>query len=452
MKVLVVQTNTYPYLSPTPLGATLVAMKLDEAGHQVKFVDLMHEKQPVAAAVETALEHRADLTCYSIRNRDNMDATDYKDFLPDIIETMAAVRAASPSPSLLGGTAFTTYSKAILKRSGADWGIAGDDLDVVSNFVESVAQGSPDLATPGLVFRDESGEVVANDFQIAGYQGVRFDNFRFIDFHRYRKGYWQAGVVTRTGCPEKCVYCDTFRTFGSEFRLREPAAVAEEMLALKKTGKVRSVFLVDAGFNRPLDHAKEVLREIVRKGAQLQLYCIHDPGEADREFFELLRRAGGVMVTLFAESLSDPVLEALRKPFTVEDIERDVAELRRAGVASVFMPTFGSPGETKETVMETLRRTPKLGVTMSDFGIGWRIQPNTELFRRAVNEGVIDEGDDCFEPTFYVSPHTPIDWLENQIKRYKRRHPFAFLKMLPMFGRMMTDRPWKRGAEQVASP
>lgn len=448
MRILFVQTNTYELLLPTPLGASLVASRLARDGHEVRFVDLMRERRPSAVAVAAARAHRPELVCYSVRNRDNMSATAPLDPLPAIAGIARAVREAAPAPALVGGTAFTTFPARILAQLGAEWGIAGDDLEPISRFVRSLERGAPDLDTPGLVRRDAAGRVLENPFTLAGYRGVDVD-YRFVDFDRYGKGYWQAGVITRSGCPERCAYCDTFHTFGRTFALREPERVAGELLALKRGGKVRRVFLVDAGFNRPLDHAKAVLREIVRRGAQLQLYAIHDPGEADAEYFELFRRAGGAMVMVFAESLADPVLAEVRKPFGAAEVERDALALRRAGIAFGFTPTFGGPGETPETVEETLRRTPGLGAAFTDFSIGWRIQPRTELRERAVREGLLDPGDDCFEPRYYLSPATPRTWLERRLRSWRRRHPVApLLAILPFLGRMMVHRPWTWSAER----
>ena len=447
MKVLVVQTNTYRLLSPTPLGASLVAARLRRDGHDVRFVDLMHERNPVQYAAATAADFRPDLACFSIRNRDNMNIQDYQDPIPLIARIIACVQEASSAPALLGGTAFTTFPERVLQATQADWGIAGDDLEPVARFVRSLGAGQPDLTIPGLVYRDAGGKIVENPFRIVGYRDVWFDNWDLINFHAYRRGYWQAGVVTRTGCPEQCAFCDTFHSFGSEFVLRDPAEVAEDLLVLKRTGKVRSVFLVDAGFNRPLAHAKEVLREILRQGAQLQLNGVLDPGECDEEFLTLYRRAGGVSFVLFAESLSDVVLRELQKPFGVAEVIRTAAALRKAEIGFMFMPNLGSPGETRETTAETLRKAPQLGAVFVDFGIGWRIQPRTPLRERAVIEGLIAPDDDCYEPRFYVSPHTPREWLEAQVKQYKRRHFFGALRMVPFATRLMINRPWTWGPE-----
>lgn len=447
MRILVVQTNTNRFLTPTPLGASLVASRLRRDGHEVRFVDLMFEGEPAEAAAVEAADFRPDLACFSIRNRDNMNSQDYQDPMPSIARIVASVREASSAPALLGGTAFTTFPVRVLQATQADWGIAGDDLETVVRFVRSLEAGQPDRTVPGLVYRDGDGSVIENPFHIVGYRHVCFDNWDLIDFHAYRKGYWQAGVVTRTGCPEKCAFCDTFYTFGSEFVLRDPAEVAEDLLALKRTGRVRSVCLVDAGFNRPLDHAKEVLREILRQGAQLHLNGVLDPGECDDEFLTLFKRAGGSTFVLFAESLSDVVLQELQKPFGVAEVLRDAAALRKAGIGFMFMPCVGSPGETRDTAAETLRGASKLGAVSVEFAIGWRIQPRTPLRERAVIEGLIAPDDDCYEPRFYISPDTPREWLEDQVRQYKRRHRLSVLRMIPFIARLMMRRPWKWGPE-----
>jgi anaerobic magnesium-protoporphyrin IX monomethyl ester cyclase len=449
MRILFVQTNTYRLLNPSPIGASLVARSLQKNGHEVRFLDLMYANDPAAAARGAAEEFKPELSCFSIRNRDNMMWAKYFDPLPIIRSIVEAVRDASSATILLGGTAFTTFPIRFLEELKADYGITGDDLAPISQFVSSLAQGKPDADTPGLVFRNASGRIVENPFTIAGYRGVPFDNFSLVDMHAYRKGYWQAAVVTRTGCPEKCMYCDTFHTFGADFILREPEEIVDEIMAFKKSGKVRSIFLIDAGFNRPLEFAKTLLELIIRRGAHLSLNAIHDPGQADREYFNLFRRAGGLMLTLFAESLSEKVLGELRKSFGVAEILRDVNWMNEEKVGFVFMPTFGSPGETRQTVEETLNRIPSLKSPIFDFSIGWRIQPRTELRERAIAEGLIPADDDCWKARFYVSPDTPREWLEKRLRSYKIRNLLLWRYLAPFMVRAAVNRPWKWKAEQM---
>ncbi len=455
MKILFLQTNMNRYLVPLPIGPAMVARQLEYDGHDMRFVDLMGESDPERTAREAAAEHQPDLICASIRNRDNQWMKKYDDPLPRIRQVIAAVREAASAPLLLGGTAFTTFPRRMLEYFDADYGVAGDSLDAVSQFVRSLAgngsgDASPDFETPGLVFHDQAGKIVERPFTISGYPHVRHDYHALIDRRRYRRCYWDAAVITRSGCPEQCAYCDTYRTFGREFILREPVEIADELLSLKRDQHARSAWLVDAGFNRPLDHAKEVLRGIIRRGAQMRLYAVFDPGEADREFFQLFRKAGGTGFTMFAESLSDPVLAALNKSFTTAEIFRDAQTMREEGVGFMFMPTLGGPGETRETIEETLRWTPPLKALFVEFSMGWRLQPGTPLQQRAIAEGIISADDDLWNPTFYVSPHTPPEWISRRVRSFRWRHPFLFSPVIPFAFRMMMQRPWTWNATPSA--
>lgn len=442
MRILFVQTNTNTTLMPLPVGPAMAAWRLRREGHDVRFLDLMGERDPVAAARRATMEFQPDLACFSIRNRDNQSLLKYHDPLPGIRSIVEAVRVASmgtngtSAPALLGGTAFTTFPERMLEYFGAEYGMAGDALESMARFVTSLENGQAALDTPGLVYRDAAGAVRCNPFSITGYGEVDTGYHALIDVARYRRTYWDAAVITRCGCPENCIYCDTFKTFGRSFILRDPEVIAEEMAMLRVTRNAQTVWLVDAGFNRPLDHAKAVLEELIRRGTRAVLYSVYDPGEGDEEFFRLYRRAGGGVFMMFAESMSDTVLEGLEKSFRYEHVLRDSRAIRAAGLDFMLMPTLGSPGETPATVEETLRRAPALGAVHMNFGIGWRIQPGTPLQRRAVEDGLIAADDDCWDAHFYISPDTPLDSLRDRLRRFRRRHFLLPLRMLSFMVRM----------------
>lgn len=442
MRILFVQTNTNTTLMPLPVGAAMAAWSLRREGHDVRFLDLMGEHDPVSAARSATTDFHPDLACFSIRNRDNQSLLYYHDPLPGIRAVVKSVReeataaAGHPVPLLLGGTAFTTFPERMLEYFGAEYGMAGDALESMAGFVTSLENGQATLDTPGLVYRDAAGAVRCNPFSITGYGDVDTGYHALIDVARYRRTYWDAAVITRSGCPENCIYCDTYKTFGRSFILRDPEAIAEEVAMLRRTRKLRSVWLVDAGFNRPLEHAKAVLEALIRHEARAVLYSVYDPGEGDDEFFRLYRRAGGGSFMMFAESLSDSILEGLEKSFRYEHVLRDARAIRAAGLDFMLMPTLGSPGETPATVDETLERAPALGAVHMNFGIGWRIQPGTPLQRRAAEEGMIHADDDCWDAHFYISPDTPLDSLRDRLRRFRRRHFLLPLRMLPFMVRM----------------
>ena len=441
VKVLMVYTNTYRMFAPAPLGASLVASRLRRDGHDIRFLDLMFARSPAVEAARSALEFKPDLVCYSIRNIDNQSPVPFFDPLPVIQSIGSAVHRAWPTPTLLGGTAFTTFPTQFLEALSAAYGIAGDDLDSVSRFVNSLAAGQADRTVPGLVYRAEDG-IHCNPFAICGYAETVFDNWDFLDLRAYRRSLStlvDCGLVVRTGCPFECVYCDYYRTFGRSYVLRDPLQVAEEALILQRRG-ARSVIFADAGFNRPLDHAKEVLSAMLAAGVRLNLSAVFEPGEIDQEFAHLFRRAGGRGVLLYAGSLSDEVLSRSRRPFHVDDVVRGAHALRQAGVHGFLFLTFGGPGETPATVDETFRVASEIRPFHTLLGRGYRIEPETELQAMAIAEGAIAPDDDCFKATFYHSVATPPEMLTARLRRYQAEHRWESLRALPSMVRLMWDK------------
>jgi radical SAM superfamily enzyme YgiQ (UPF0313 family) len=418
MKVLMVYTNTYRKFAAAPIGASLVASRLRGDGHEVRFLDLMFAESPAAEAAQWAKEFKPDLICYSMRNVDSQSTEDFFDPLPTIQSIVSTVRTVRPAPTLLGGTAFTTFPAQLLEALEADYGFAGDDLVSISRFVTSLAAGQPDRSVPGLVFRDVEG-IRRNPSTICGYADTAFDNWDLLDLRAYQESDEtdvDCGLVARTGCPFECVYCDYHTTFGRRYILRDPRRVAEEALEVQRLGG-RSVMFADAGFNRPLDHAKEVLQALLTAGVSLNLFAVFEPGEIDQEFVALYRRAGGLGVLLYTDSLSDEVLVRTRRPFLADDAVRAGSMFREAGVACALPLTFGGPGETPDTVEETMRIASIIGPARTVTGHGYRIQAGTPLREIAIEEGVIGPDDDCFRATFYHSPATPPEMLEARLKR-----------------------------------
>lgn len=431
MKVLVLYTNTYRVFAPAPLGASLVAARLRRDGHEVRFLDLMFAHRPAVLAAQTAQEFQPELVCYSIRNVDNQ-SSDFFDPLPGLRSVVAAVRGVSSATTLLGGTAFTTFPTQFLEALEADYGFAGDDLENIARFVASVAAGSPDHSVPGLVYRTAHG-IAANPFAIRGYADIRFDNWDLLDLQSYRRcltTFWDSGIVVRTGCPFQCIFCDYFKTFGRDYRFRDPDLIADEAMELQHRG-ARSVIFADAGFNRPLDHAKQVLEAFVRAGVRLNLTIIFEPGEIDTEFSRLFRRAGGLAAVIYANSLSDTVLSSMRKPFCVDDVVRGADLLREAGIERFLFLTFGGPGETPDTVEEALRVASRIRARRTLVDHGFRIQPDTPLHDIAIAEGAIAPDDDCFRATFYHSPATPPAMLASRLKRYRAETRWELVRALP---------------------
>jgi radical SAM superfamily enzyme YgiQ (UPF0313 family) len=138
-----------------------------------------------------------------------------------------------------------------------------------------------------------------------------------------------------------------------------------------------------------------------------------------------MERAGFTGMGMTVESASDRVLTGLRKGFTSGHVHRATEIVGRHRLPCVWIFLLGGPGETRDTVRETLRfaetRVPGRDVVF--FNIGIRIYPGTELESIARGQGLlVKRAGEMLSPIFYVAPDVDADWMLSEVRKSMSRH------------------------------
>ncbi len=235
---------------------------------------------------------------------------------------------------------------------------------------------------------------------------------------------FNCSLITKTGCPHKCLFCDAAASFGSCWAPREPEAILEDLRrdASEYNFNRLDYFFIDALFNEPLSWSKNLLETIIRSELKICFSVVIEPTNIDREFAQLLRRAGCLMVTTLLNSMDDEMLIRMRRPFTVESINRTFELFEDEHIN--YMPQFllGCPGETRETVLTNITHLKRWKPLLTDASYGLRILPKAGLKEVAIKDGSLNEDTDLLNPTFYLSKELKNDreWLDKQVKNLKR--------------------------------
>ncbi|MCJ7452046.1 MAG: radical SAM protein, partial [Steroidobacteraceae bacterium] len=149
-------------------------------------------------------------------------------------------------------------------------------------------------------------------------------------------------------------YCTYPLIEGSKSRLRDPAQVADEFMALCARQDVGHLFIVDSVFNLPLRHAKEVCRELVARGNRTPWTSYVNPVAFDDELAELMVRAGAMGMEIGSDSGCDEMLDRLEKGFRTDNIRQLSAIAEDHGLRDCHSFILGTTGETLEHVERTL--------------------------------------------------------------------------------------------------
>ncbi len=180
----------------------------------------------------------------------------------------------------------------------------------------------------------------------------RGDLTAYFDAWRRRHGQTAMSMTTSRGCPYHCTWCSK-QVYGDSFRRREPDAVIDELLSIRRDFVPDQVWFVDDMFTINRTWVDRFSARMVERDAVTPFYVIGraetlEPGQLDR-----LKKAGLFRMYVSAESGADHVLDAMKKGTTVAELRRAGQMLRDAGIEMGAFVMLGYPGETRPDVLAT---------------------------------------------------------------------------------------------------
>ncbi len=404
MRILLVSANaaSTPY-SVYPLGMSMVAASLANAGHEVEQFDLIHSSLSMDAVAEAVRSFAPGIVGISIRNIDNVNLLNEKRYIDVVTEVVGRVRQETEAPVVLGGSGFSIMPERILRAVGADYGIVGEGEASMLEFVENASRG---------VFPEE--RCIRGP---AALQGGEIPSPRYDE--RLMKFYLESGniaaIQTKRGCTHSCLYCSYPVLEGAVIRCREPGAVVDDIEDLVKTHGVGHVFFTDSVFNDDHGHYLQVVREMKRRGVSIPWTAFFKPEGLDDETVELMKETGLRAAEIGADAATDTTLRKLGKSFLWRDVVECNELFGRHGVGTAHFYMFGSPGETRETVIEGIDNIRNMKDTVSFIYMGLRILPSTPLARLAKQQGLLSDEHDLLEPIYYIAPGLDREWLEKTL-------------------------------------
>jgi len=422
MRVLLISANTEKInILPMPLGLLYVAAATINKGHDVRVLDLMtHEESwhPIKETIELLHPHVIGI---SVRNIDDQNMHRPKFLLEEVKNTIHYCRSLSDAPIILGGAGYSIFPDAVLSYLEADMGIQGEGEYIFPELLKRLEKGMgltglPSLYVKGIGLQGKRTFIHdLNALNISGAQSLS---------SAYERNLW-VPFQTRRGCPMNCSYCSTAIIEGRIIRKRPPHIAIEELKVFGKQGFHR-FFFVDNTFNLPPSYAKEMCRMIIHQNLNITWHSILYPGNVDEDLIRLMTEAGCREVSLGFESGCERILKNMNKRFSPEEIRTTSLMLKKYGIQQMGFLMLGGPGETRESVLESLNFADSLPLDSLKISRGLRIYPYTTLAKIAISEGLISPDDNLLKPAFYMVREIE-DWLEETLKTWmaKRHHWIA---------------------------
>ena len=366
------------------------------------------------------------------------------------VATIKALKAVNPRLKAgLVGAKVAVDPDGSLKASPAIDFVARNEFDFT---IKEVAEDRPWSDIAGLSYRNASGVIVHND-ERAILENMDLLPFvtpvykRDLDIDNYFIGYLRhpyLSLYTGRGCKSRCTFCLWPQTVGGHrYRTRSVGHVVEEIAwAQKAFPLVKEFFFDDDTFTDDLPRAEAIAKELRKLGVT---WSCNAKANVPRETLKVLREGGLRLLLVGYESGNQKILHNIKKGMRTDVARKFTKDCRELGITIHGTFIMGLPGETKETIEETIRFANEINPHTIQVSLA-APYPGTFLFDQAVKNGWLDtsnadlvNGDGVqIAPLHY--PHLTQTEIFNSVEEFYRRFYFRSGKIASIVGEMVRDR------------
>jgi len=302
---------------------------------------------------------------------------------------------------ILAGTHVSALPMESLNLSNCVDAIAVGEYDATLPDLAAALTARRDLATvSGICYRGAAGPVCTQRRPlIADLDALPFVSTvyrRFLKIERYFNPnalHPMVTITTSRGCPFHCTFCVYPQTMmGHKLRLRSVANVLDEIeYILQEFPEAAAIFFEDDTFAAVKKRCVEISQGIISRGIKVS-WTANARADLDFETMRVMKRSGCRCLCVGFESGSQLLLENIKKMITTDMMARFMADARRAGILIHGCFIVGHPGETKETMEQTLAMAQRLSPDTVQF-YPIMVYPGTEAYDWYRQRGLIATDD-----------------------------------------------------------
>ncbi len=365
------------------------------------------------------------------------------------VKVAQALKDANPALRIgfVGAKVAVQPEESLRDGAAIDW-VARNEFDFT---VREVAEGRDLAGIDGLSWRNPAG-VIAHNRDRAILEDM--DQLPFVTevykrdlrIEDYFIGYLKhpyVSLYTGRGCKSRCTFCLWPQTVGGHrYRVRSPGHVAEEIaLAKRYFPQVREFFFDDDTFTDDLPRAEAIAREMGRLGVT---WSCNAKANVPRETLKVLKDNGLRLLLVGYESGNQKILHNIKKGLRIEVAKKFSRDCHDLGIKIHGTFILGLPGETRETIEETIRYAVEVNPHTLQVSLA-APYPGTVLYQQAVANGwldtahaeLIDAHGVQMAPLHYPDlSHTE---MFDSVEAFYRRFYFRAPKIAAILGEMITS-------------
>ena len=311
------------------------------------------------------------------------------------VRVIEALKAANPSmkAGFVGAKVAVEPYRSLMSSPAIDF-VAGNEFDFT---IKEIADGRDWSAITGLSYRDANG-VIRHNPPRAILQNMDELPFvspvykRDLNVEKYFIGYLKhpyLSLYTGRGCKSRCTFCLWPQTVGGHrYRTRSVGHVIDEIRWAKAAfPQVKEFFFDDDTFTDDRPRSEAIARELGKLGVT---WSCNAKANVPRDTLKVMRDNGLRLLLVGYESGNQQILYNIRKGMRIDVARRFTRDCHELGITIHGTFIIGLPGESRETIEETIRFATEINPHTIQVSIA-APYPGTELYRDALDHGWLDE-------------------------------------------------------------
>jgi anaerobic magnesium-protoporphyrin IX monomethyl ester cyclase len=389
-----------------PLGLAYIASMLAE--HELLCWDPNVVDGPMTELARILDRFEPDLVGLSLRNIDSVLSSLRRppiSYYEHFVSTVKMIKGKAPSAKIIvGGTGFSIFAEAIMRRNREiDFGVVSEGERAMPQLVEN-------LHDPGsvrnILMTKDDGVIFTGADKTLDFDALPAPSWDRFDVAKYRKIRFSMGIQSKRGCSFRCLYCVNPRFIGTRVRLKSPEKVVNEIEELATQHNIRSFYFADPVFNFPPDHAREICREILRRGLEIEWRADFRPDFLNARLMMEAVKAGCECFCFSPDGGSEDAMKVLGKGMDVTSVintAKWIGQIENAKGSYSFVYDLPKSNLKHLYGLAQLTKTISLlGRRKVTFSFSrMRIYPHTPLHRIALNQKRISPVDDLLMPVYY---------------------------------------------------
>ncbi len=354
-------------------------------------VIIFHEHPySMTSFAQTIREHKPAIVCISV---------DSANFDSCFQMTALTKRIAPHSLTILGGPHATFFDTKILENiPSVDMVVRGEGEETLQEVIDILEKGRQDPSFEnvlGITYRD-AGKIRKNPNRpvIEDLDTLPFLSYELLDMDKIEADSWPGcyAIHIGRGCSFPCHFCADRVIWNRNYRCKSPGKIIEEIKYCLNNYPAKGIFFGSDTFTANKARTRELCELLIQEDMGIDWCCTSRIDCVDNDLLVLMKKAGCRMMAYGVESLSDTMIKLMKKNYS-SALAMDVLRKTHAlGIDTRFGLIFGFPGETEQTLKETLVNLNQLDPEIICKGAAlYQLHPGSSFYNEAKEQGWIDD-------------------------------------------------------------